>query len=414
MNRWTRALAALAFCALGVTMLAAGGTRVQDAARVPAAQTAHRPANVRGPVTCQSLQPAITRGGFTDPIFIMSDAEILPGSNGARVCVYWDLLAEAYSVHLINQRDADQWRATKAQFLPLLEGAGVNPCQIGFFSPVTRDVIKGTNFNDYHDVGRTCDPEVIAHGPKAEARLGEMQAALDAARAKAEELFGWRNSWPLRVFLYDDELAFSEGTRADGRYPRGEPANSKAASRSIFNSEFMTVITVDLKKLENQELLSWMTAKQYFYVVQGGVIGSPWFLPEFVTVGSADYFAMQTLGEDHPAFAIMFQLAVAEALSGRADPLSRHVRAAGNGGSGYLRGFVAMRYLDYRWGPHAWINLMFDNVNGSPDRYLFNFSRLTELTVDEFDRDMNEWLRGFRHLLPTPTPRPTRTPVPRT
>ena len=53
---------------------------------------------------------------------------------------------------------------------------------------------------------------------------------------------------------------------------------------------------------------------------------------------------------------------------------------------------------------------MLDNVSGNPDRYLCNFSRLTDLTVDEFDRDMNEWLHGFSNLLPTPTPRPTRAP----
>jgi hypothetical protein len=153
---------------------------------------------------------------------------------------------------------------------------------------------------------------------------------------------------------------------------------------------------------------------QYFHVVQGGVIGSPWYLPEFVDVGAADYFAMQVLGERHPAFSIMFQAAVADALSGRADPLSKHVKPGNpNGSSSYLRGFVAMRYLADRWGANAWIDLMWQNVDGNANNYLFNFSRLTGLTVDEFDRDMNEWLRGFRGALPTPTPRPTRTPIPR-
>jgi len=410
MNRWTRALAALAFCALGVTMLAAGGTKVADTGRrEPPAQTPPRPVTIRGAVTCQSLQTAITRGGFTDPVFIMSDAEVLRGSNGARMCVYWDLLAAAYGVYFINQGNGAQWRATKAQLLPLLEDAGVNPCQIAYFGPVTSAVIKETNFNDYHDVGRFCEPELIAHGPNAESRVGEAQAALAAARAKAEEIFGWRNTWPLRVFLYDDELAFSEGTRADGRYPRAGN-RARTSSWTLFNSDFMTVLTVDLKKLENQELLSWVLSHQYFHVVQGGVIGSPWFLPAFVSEGSADYFAMQTLGESHPAFQVMFQLAVADALSGRADPLSRHVKAGSGSESVYLRGFVAMRFLAQRWGPDAWVQLMFDNVGGTPDRYLFNFSRLTDLTVDEFDRDMNEWLRGYSHLVPTPTPRPTRAP----
>jgi hypothetical protein len=153
---------------------------------------------------------------------------------------------------------------------------------------------------------------------------------------------------------------------------------------------------------------------QFFHVVQGGVVGSPWFLPEFASEGSADYFAMLTLGEEHPAFEIMFRQAVADALSGRAEPLSKHVRAGnGNSESAYLRGFVAMRYLAQNWGSTAWIQLLQENAGGSPDRYLFNFSRLTGLTVDEFDRDMNEWLRGYRSLVPTPTPRPSRTPSPR-
>ena len=368
-------------------------------------------ATIRGTVTCEKLQPAITRGGFTDPVFILSDADLVPGNAGLRFCLFWDQLAEAYSAWPINQRSAEEFRTTKAEVLPLLADAGIDLCQIGFFSPLTFALAKATTPADWHDVGRDCETQLYAHGPLAEQRLDEVRQALAASRAKAVELFGWSSTWPLRIFIYDEERSYGEGIRADGRYPRGESLSRRTAGVAIFNSDFMTVVTIDIAKLKRPELLTWAIAHEYFHVVQAGILGDAHFLPEFASEGGADYFASLVLGPESREAALVFQIAVEEAHAGKSSPLSRHVRAGTGHADAYLRGFVAFRYLAERWGSDAWIQLMWDNVHGSPNNYLLNMSRLTSMTVDEFDRDMNEWLRGFTSLIPTPTPRPTRTPL---
>ena len=111
----------------------------------------------RGIMTCDRLQPLITKGGFTDPVFVLSDADLIPDTPGARFCLFWDNLADAYSAWPINQKSPDQFRQTKADMLPLLEAYGIDVCKIGFFSPAQTTNGKATNFTDWHDYGRFCE-----------------------------------------------------------------------------------------------------------------------------------------------------------------------------------------------------------------------------------------------------------------
>ena len=338
----------------------------------------------------------------------MSDANLIYGSTGTLWCVFWDRLSDFYSVYPINQQTAEDFRNSKATFLPLMEQAGGDLCQIGFFSPFTRDMVKATNYADWHDVGKECEPVVSAHGPIAESRIEDVKATLAAARAKGVELFNWPTTMPIRVFIYDNELTYKEGVRADGR--SGRPPRNNTVGITLLNSDYMTVINIDISELLHPELLTLVAAHNYFYALISAVVGCTCNLPEFANAGGGDYFASHVLGPESLAVGILFQLAVNEAHAGKSSPLSKHIKAGTGSGAAYLRGFVAFRYMSEKWGESAWIQLYYDNVNGSPNNYLFNMSRMTTLTIDEFDRDLNDWLRQFPSTVPTRTPAPARTP----
>ncbi len=77
----------------------AASTRAEETAVLP---TTDQALVLRNATRCDCLQPQITKGGFTDPAFIMSDAHLIANCAGARLCLFWDQLAEMYSVWLIN------------------------------------------------------------------------------------------------------------------------------------------------------------------------------------------------------------------------------------------------------------------------------------------------------------------------
>ncbi len=89
--RW---LLAPALAALVLIPFAAA-TRAEDGSEL--ATTAQTP-NLRNATSCDRLQPQITRGGFTAPVLIMSDANLIEGSHGNRLCLFWDQLGDAYSL----------------------------------------------------------------------------------------------------------------------------------------------------------------------------------------------------------------------------------------------------------------------------------------------------------------------------
>lgn len=364
----------------------------------------------RGAVTCDSLTSTIAKGGYTDPVLVLTDAGLLAGSSGQRLCIFWDNLADSYAIYSINNRNGAHFRETKAELLPLVIAAGVDPCQIAYWSPTVSTVQRATHFGDWHDVGTVCEPVIKGYGPKSEARVDEVRAAIDRSRTKAEELFGWSLTWPIRVYLYDTEDRYRDGVLADGRLSAAG-VDKRTAGVAITHADYFTVVAIDLSKVEKPEHLATIVAHEFGHVAQSGVLGCTCFLPSWAVEGGADFFA-SLVEPDSMWLKIRFQLAVEEIHAAKYTPLSRLARNTNYPTlAAYTRGHAAYRYLEHRWGEGVYARLYLENAGGTPDLFLRNMSQLTGLTIDEFDRDMNEWLRTFPSAIPTPTPRATRTPI---
>jgi hypothetical protein len=357
--------------------------------------------------TCDTLQPQVLRGGFNDPSLALTDADMIAGSSGQRLCVFWDRLWDVYAVYPINIRTLDEFRLVKDEMTPLLEGAGVDLCRIAYWQPPART----TNFNYFHEVGRACRPEFIAHSGGAESRLDEVRAALERARTATDRVFGWSPSWPVRIHVYDNQAAYVEGVRVDAGAASAEVRAKTTAGMAITQSDRITAILVNIAGFTTADDLTALMAHEYHHITQSGLLGSTSVLPTFVTEGGAEYFGSLVVGPDQPHLADRFQAAVDKERSGRAIALSRLIRAGATADT-YERGYAAMRFLAERWGADRFAQLYMENIDGTPDQYLLQLSRLTEMTLDEFDRELNAWLRGFPSKVVPPTPVPSRTPRP--
>jgi hypothetical protein len=332
---------------------------------------------------------------------------MIAGSSGQRLCVFWDRLWDVYAVYPINIRTLDEFRQVKEEMIPLLEGAGLDLCRIAYWQPPART----TNFNYFHEVGRECRPEFIAHSAGAEARLADVRAALERAQSATLGLFGWSLNWPLRVHVYDNQDAYVEGVRVDAGAASAESRAKSSAGVAITQSDRITAILVNIAGFPTADDLTMLMAHEYHHITQSGLLGSSDTLPTFVVEGGAEYFASLVVGPDQQRLAQRFQAAVDRERAGRAIPLSRLIRA-GLTSDPYERGYAAMRFLTERWGADRFAQLYMENVEGSTDQYLLRLSRITEMTLDEFDRELNGWLRGFPSKVVPPTPIPSRTPIP--
>jgi hypothetical protein len=368
------------------------------------------PIEQRGVTTCDTVRPQITKGGVTDPVLAYTDADLIEGSTGLRLCVFWDLLSASYFIHPINMKSIDDFRYTKAEMLPLLINAGVDPCTIAYWATPN---VKPQDTNDRHNVGTTCAPEVIPYGPKSESRAEEIRGALAAARAKTEEVFGFSLQWPVRVYAYDDKDSYIEGARVDGGVSSAAQAK-KSAGMAITHSNRMVVIVLDMSSASSTEGLQFLIGHEYHHIIQRSILAGG-ELPQFVGEGGANFFASLVLGQQ-PADRDDFLLpAILDAYKDNYTPLSKVAKPGTGTAAAYSRGYAAMRYLTHKWGLGAFAQLYQENGQGTADTYLFNMSRLTGLTLEEFDREMNEWLRSLNGGRPPgKTPTPTKTPAPAT
>lgn len=347
--------------------------------------------------------PSIFRNlDLPDLGFVLSDADLQAG-DGSRLCVFRDEPAQRYAAFFINQRSADELRADKATLLPLLADAGVDPCQVAFWSPTDADVFKQTDGNDWHDAGRVCEPQIFTHGPKSEARAGQLRASLAAARTKAEELFGWSLTWPLEIHAWDDHDSFTGGAVEAG-VPAGRVG--KESGIAYVSSARMPVILLDLSKFPGPTDMQVLVAHEYAHIVQHGVTGCTCTLPFFSAEGGADFFASLIAGPAQGQLAAEFQEAKEQVRAGTATPLGRLMDKSSND-QAYSRGYAAMQFLADRWGADAYTRLYLDNRGGSPRGYLDNLARITGLDLDTFDAALSEYLRTQPGFAPPAGPATT-------
>lgn len=365
------------------------------------------PANV---TTCAGLLSHVAKGGFTDPELVLTDAQMFAGSPGNRVCVFWDRLWRVYGVYPLNHRSLDEFRETKSAILPRMEEAGIDVCRIAYFQPVGRGA---TNQNLWHDVGRRCEAEIVAHGSRSERRLDEVRVSLAAAQARTEELLGWPLSWPLRIHVYDNKDDYVEGIRVDAGANVPEYKAKQSAGMAITQPDRITAIALDISGFPTQDDMTELVAHEYHHIAQNAVLGASSTLPYFVKEGGAEYFASLVVGADQRGLRILFQKAVDDERAKKAKPLSMLIMDFGAvSPEAYSRGYAAMRFLVARWGEEAFLQLYMDNIDGTANQYLLNMTRVTNMTLDEFDRELNAWLRSFPSDYRSPTPIPTAPPRP--
>lgn len=337
---------------------------------------------------------------FTDHYeLILTDAHLISGGTGTRLCLVWDDRWGSYLAILLNHRTAEEFRDAKGQLQPLLALVGVDSCEVAFWTVLETALRQTLSLRDRQDAGRRCEPEVIAHGPLSEARTAETRDAIARAVAWGEETYRWPLTWPLRLHLYDDHDAFVEGVR---REAGNEIANAQSLSITYgvttMIANGMMGVLLDASSLPRAGDLAMLTAHEYAHIAQTGALGSPRALPFFAYEGGAEYFASLVVGPDAPPLVGRFRAALADERSGRAVPLTELLTAPRASdprrlSAGYSRGYAAMRFLAARWGPDAFSETMLAAADSPPARYLEALARVTGLPLDAFDRALGLWLR---------------------
>jgi hypothetical protein len=324
----------------------------------------------------------------------------LPGADESGACLFWSERWQSYSAYLINQRSIDEFRRTKERLQPLLADAGIDLCRVAAWSAVETSVRRTMTIADRQDAGRRCRPEVVAHGPQSEKRVDDMQAAMDAAVARGEDVFQWSLTWPLRVHLYDDHRAFVQGNRTEGGDQRvTERSLANAFGRTVMNPNGMLGFLLDASRFPGPADLGMVAAHEYAHIIQTGLSGGSSALPWFAVEGGAEYFASLVVGPDQPDLVERLRVATADERSGRAVPLREVIRRPDpadqrRSAAAYSRGYAAFRFLADHWGADAFGELYTQNIGGSPSRFLDHLKRITGLSLDDFDAALSDYLRA--------------------
>jgi len=352
---------------------------------------------LEGPRDCKDVPP-VEAGESVSLVY--TDADLIAGGDGTSLCIFFDPRWDSYSAWTLSATSIEEFRSAKVQLQPLLGRVGVEPCQVAFWSAFDRELRRQISLKDRYDGGRTCAPRYYDHGALSQFRRAEIEESIAAAATKAEEVFGWKLSWPLRVHAYDTEEDFAVGLTREGPF-RGV---STAAVRGVGGTTMILAnggfgYLLNVRRFEDASELRMLISHEYAHVAQAGLIGTKDDLPFFAVEGGAEYFASLVVGPDQKNLAGRFQDAVADERSNRAVPLRELIEEpeARDGRrflAAYSRGYAAMRFLTARWGADAYGHLHRENVDGNPERFLEAMRRLTGLTLDEFDEQLRAHLLG--------------------
>ncbi len=329
---------------------------------------------------------------------VLTDADVMAGGDGTRGCVFHDARWDSYGVILLNQGSIAEFRRTKSQLQPLFVEAGVDPCRIAFWTTPATSLQRQITLQDRNDTGYYCMPEVISHGPNSDRRIDEVHASADVSVVMAESVFGWPFTWPVRVHLYDNHEDFVNGKRIEGG---DERANSQtlefAFGVTTILDNGMVGVLVDVSRFPEPIDLRMLLAHEFAHVAQAGLLGDTSALPFFAVEGGAEYLASLVVGPDQHDLADRFHTAVVDESRGNAVPLRQLIAQPSASdqrltSAAYSRGYAAMRFLTDRWGRDAFTRLHRENVGGTPQRFTQNLTRLTGMSLDEFDRELRKWL----------------------
>jgi hypothetical protein len=329
---------------------------------------------------------------------VLTDAELVANSDGSRFCLFLDQQWGSYWAVLLQQRSIDEFRRTKDTFLPLVIQAGIDPCAIAVWTVPETSLQTRFTRDDRNGTAYLCAPTVFKHGRVSDTTVDEVHASFEAAMRVSENLFGWYLTLPIRVHLYDSHRALVNGKRVEG----GDSRVNERTYESVYGittllDNGMVGILVDTSAFPDPRDLRMLIAHEFAHIAQTGLLGNPNVLPFFVTEGGAEYFASLVVGADQRYLADRFWSAVADESSGRAVPLRELIARPSDTDrermlAAYSRGYAAMRFLVERWGRDSFTRLHRENVGGTPQRFIQNLTRVTGMTLDQFDRELRTWL----------------------
>ena len=331
---------------------------------------------------------------------LFSDADLVAESDGSRLCIFFDYRWESYEAWLLNQRSIEEFRRTKALLQPLLPTIGIDPCHVAFWTSFDRQLRRQITLDDRYDAGQNCTPEVRARGTRSEQRADEIADSIAASAAAAAEVFGWRLSWPLRVYAYDTHQDFVEGYRREGGNSRATTASLtsvRGVSGILANGQFGYLLSTSL--FPDVADLRMLVAHEFAHIAQFAIMGRypPDVLPFFVVEGSAEYFASLVVGPEQRDLAGRFWEAIGDERTGRAVALRDLVDEPADDDqtrtfAAYSRGYAAMRLLTARWGRDSIARLHRESVGGTPSDALQALRRTTGLTLDALDAELSAYL----------------------
>lgn len=345
--------------------------------------------------TCEDI-------AFTDVpagrvILVATDADFLSESDGSRLCLYYDTRWKSYSAWTLRVRTIEEFRRTKQQLQPIIGAAGINPCDIAFWTSIDQRLRRDIDLRDRYDAGRLCPATIVTHGPAGEQRRREIESTIAQSSDTAKRLFNWELSWPVRVQIYDSLDAYVAGNREEG----GDDSASRESLADVpgitgapmANGGFGQLI--NLEGLRDSADLRRVIAHEYAHIVQAGVLGDPDDLPFFVVEGGAEYFASLVVGPDHVGLVRRFREAMSDERTNQAVPLREIVRVPNDENhliASYSRGYAAMRYLVAEWGQDSFVRLHKENAGGTPERFIEAMNRLTGKSLDGFDAELRRFL----------------------
>lgn len=329
---------------------------------------------------------------------ILTDADLIAEGDGSRLCLFFDSRWGSYAAVLLNQRTIDEFRRTKADLLPLVTEAGIDPCAIAIWTAPESAIQARSTRADRNGTAYICSPLIYSHGRVSDGTAAEAQASFEVSIRAAEEVFGWQLTMPIRVHLYDSHEALVEGKREEGGDDRAATRNYDSVyGITTLLDNGMVGILVDASNFPDPNDLRMLIAHEYAHIAQAGLLGNPNVLPFFVAEGGAEYFASLVIGADQRYLSERFWSAVADERAGEAVPLRELVDTPDDDDrrralAAYSRGYAAMRFLTENWGRDSFTQLHQANIGGTPQRFIDNLTRLTGLSLDAFDRELRRWL----------------------
>ena len=370
---------------------------------LPAPPSSLVSASQSGPVRCEQLPDLLAGTAFpSQGTQLALTSTDLDGRSVQQLCLFRDSGRDQYWALLPNVSSGTQFRKRKAALLPALAEAGIDPCRIAFWAPLTRNVQRETNMLDWHDAGRICRPLLRPHGPLSEARAAAVDAALSAAIAKGEEVFGWSPRWPIEIHFWDTAEAAAAGGAA---FHIADFGSGREAGVTQMATLAMPVILIDTVQADRDDELRGVIAHEYGHMVQWGVTGCVCALPTSFIEGGAEYFAALVVGPDDPRLVYRLQAAKEEVRIGQATPLVSLLTAADAGSAAYIRGYAAFAFLTARWGGlAAYVGLYRAARGNTTDAVLGWLAARTGLSLDQFNEQLDDYLRSTRVAAPAAGP----------